>query len=342
MDTMQGFDFFKSFIKKQFCYYRTTLSDVEREAYDKIRDGFLSYSKSILVVGVSLAQVQNIFEKIKQDNPWLFYVETVLYQYVPLCKGGSVIPKYRFRCDEVNATLLAIINKCTAITVNLQNRADFEKEIEIHNYFCKSIYYDNEFVTSSFECVGPLLFGKGVCEGISKAAKLLFDFVNIDSLLVYGKSEQQSSSVAFSSDLHAWNIVKIKGMFYHLDITFDLTIQAFGIIRYDYFNLSDCEIQADHEFSSTAVPKCLVSSNYYNAKNLFMQTQNDYREFLIKCVKKRQKDIVFKLPNSGNIDITKKKIMAVTSKVLSSSVFLLSQYQLISNDSQFVFHLHLS
>lgn len=342
MNAMHGFEFFKNFINKQFCYYRTTLSDVERKAYDKIRYGFLSYSKSILVFGLSPSQTQNVFEKIKQDNPWLFYVEAASYQYAPVCQGGSVIPKYRFNKDEVNATLQAIIKKCIAMTTSLKNKTEFEKELEIHNYFCKSIYYDNDFAASSYECVGPLLFGKGVCDGISKAVKLLFDFVDVESLQVCGKSNQQHDSATFLSELHAWNIVKINGAFYHLDVTFDLTVQAFGIVRYDYFNLSDQEVLLDHATLSMSVPKCLTSNNYYKIRDLFLQTQNDYRELLVKSIRKGQRDIVFKLPNSNNIDITKKKIAAVTSEVLSSPFLPLSQYQLISNDSQFVFHLHLS
>ena len=342
MNTMQGFNFFKNFKNNQFCYYRTTLNTIERKTYDKLREGFLSYSKSIQIFGVSTSQVWDIFEKVKQDNTWLFYVKKISYQYVPVGNSGVVIPEYRFSKDEINATLLAIINKCTSITANLSGKSDVEKEIEIHNFFCRNIYYDNSFVASSFECVGPLLFGKGVCEGVSKAVKLLCDFSDIESLLVCGKSMQQQNAITFSSDLHAWNIVKIEGLYHHLDVTFDLTIQALGIVRYDYLNLSDIEISRDHKILSFPIPECPEGNSYYKANGLFMQTQNEYREFLIKNIKKRQKDIVFMLPWTGSIDIAKNRIMSITSDVLSSPFIFFSQYQLISNDSQYVFHLHLN
>lgn len=341
MKKMQGFDFFRNFISKQYCYYRTILSEPEKRAYDKIREGLLSYFPSIFVLGMTSSQIQDIFEKIKQDNPWLFYVETAAYQYAPLCNSGSVIPKYRFTKEEVDATLQAIIRKCSSIVNGMMSNTESEKELVIHDFFCKNVYYDNDFAASSFECVGPLLFGKGVCDGISKAAKLLFDFADIEALQVCGKSSQPHHSGSFSSDLHAWNIVKVDGRYYHLDITFDLTTQAFNIIRYDYFNLSDNEIRLDHEILSSPIPKCPTSNNYYMINGLYMHSQNDYRRFLQKK-SRRQKDLVFKLPCSGDIEATKKKIMAVTSEVLASPFSFLSQYQLISNDSQFVFHLHLS
>lgn len=342
MNTTQGFEFFKNLISRQFCYYRKNLSDLEQKAYDRIREGFLSYSVKISVFGVTVAQIQNIFEVIKQDNPWLFYVETAEYQYTPALKTGYIIPKYRFNKIDVNATLLALINKCSFLAAIIKNKSDLEKEIEIHDYICKNVRYDYDFAASSFECVGPLLFGKGVCEGISKATKLLLDLADIDSLLVNGKSTQQHNLSTAKSDLHAWNIIKINGRYYHLDVTFDLTIQAFNTVRYDYFNLSDREINFDHVIFSTHIPQCPSSYNYYGMRGLFIQTQSIYRKFLQQSVKQKQKDIIFKLPHSDDVNATKNKIMNITSEVLCGSFLFPSQYQLVSNDSQSVFHLHLS
>lgn len=343
MNATQGFEFFKNLISRQFCYYRKNLSDLEQKAYDRIREGFLSYSVKIPVFGLTVAQIQNILEIIKQDNPWLFYVETAEYQYISTLKTGYIIPKYRFSKKDVNATLLALVNKCSSFAAILKNKSDLEKEIEIHDYICKNVRYDYDFAASSFECVGPLLFGKGVCEGISKATKLLLDLADIDSLLVNGKSTQQHhNSSALKSDLHTWNIIKINGRNYHLDVTFDLTIQAFNTVRYDYFNLSDTEINFDHLIISTHIPQCPSSYNYYGMRGLFIQTQSIYRKFLQQKVKQKQKDIVFKLPHSDDVNVTKNKIMYITSEVLCGSFLFPSQYQFVSNDSQFVFHLHLS
>lgn len=50
---------------------------------------------------------------------------------------------------------------------------------------------------------------------------------------------------------HTWNIVKIGGQYYHLDVTFDNTLGKHSLagqeLRYDYFNLEDKKIFRDHE-----------------------------------------------------------------------------------------------
>ena len=90
---------------------------------------------------------------------------------------------------------------------------------------------------SSFELAAPLLWGRGVCSGISKAAKFLFDQVGISSILMEGRTKDRPGS---PGEEHCWLMVKIGGRRCHLDLTFDMTTKT-----RQYFNLSDQEILAD-------------------------------------------------------------------------------------------------
>lgn len=337
---MNGLDFFKQSAKNSYKYFRSTLNTSEQKVYDKLVDDFYDYSDSINVFGVDFDSIQNIFDKVRQDIPGLFFVENVSFQYMPLTRLGSVIPKYRFNKEQTNATMLALRTKCEEILKSVSIASDFEKEKTVHDYFCKNVVYDNVFSASSFECVGPLLFNKGVCEGISRAAKLLFDFIGIRSLVVHGESNQQQGITNSLSNLHAWNMVNIGGDFYHLDITFDLTIQAFNVVRYDYFNLSDVDICLDHIIHSSALPRCTKKDSYYRTQGMFMMTQKDFQEYLLKCLKSKKKDIVFQLPIVSDVERVKEKITEIVSQNAFRLFSFLSQYQLASNETQFVFHLH--
>ena len=73
------------------------------------------------------------------------------------------------------------------------------------------------------------MFGTGVCEGISKAAKLFCDYLGLVSMIVMGKKNTQNT--ADCQELHAWNIIWIAGNQYHMDITFDLTVMTYGVSR---------------------------------------------------------------------------------------------------------------
>ena len=155
------------------------------------------------------------------------------------------------------------------LKAGVEKTSEIEKEIAVHNFLCETVVYDYNFSDSSFQCVGPLLFGRGVCEGISKAAKFLFNLLGIESLVVCGEVENSSHSLG-NLDIvgHAWNIVKINQIYYHLDITFDLTIAETDVKRFDYFNLTDAEIYRDHKITSKKAPSCSVRGSYYFVNNL--------------------------------------------------------------------------
>ena len=72
--------------------------------------------------------------------------------------------------------------------------------------------------------------------------RLKVSWLNVKDFVVHSKSLQQQLTDPLIGDLHTWNIVSIENTFYHLDIT----MSKFGVERFDYFNLSDEEINCDH------------------------------------------------------------------------------------------------
>ena len=62
--------------------------------------------------------------------------------------------------------------------------------------------------------------GVGVCEGIAKSVKVLCDTLGIWCMIaVCGNNPEKGIKYR-----HTWNIVKIDGQYYHLDVTFDNTL----------------------------------------------------------------------------------------------------------------------
>jgi transglutaminase/protease-like cytokinesis protein 3 len=98
----------------------------------------------------------------------------------------------------------------------------------------------------------------GVCEGYSYAMKLLLNAVNIECKVITGSANGP----------HAWNLVKLGGSYYHVDVTFDDPVVNGGtmnVLRHDYFNLTDDEIKKDHTWDTTKYPVC--NSTIYEYKN---------------------------------------------------------------------------
>lgn len=334
-----GRSFFLSQAKSITCYYRDQLSCSQKELYDIIRTGLYNMEKSIPVKGADIKTVEAIYQKIRMDNPGLFFVESVAYQQMVFLPLGSVLPKYRFSEEQVDATLNAVYQKAQQLVSVISDKPEVERELAIHSFFSQNVIYDNSFMASSYECVGPLLFGKGVCEGISKAAKLLLDCCGIESLVVHGNS-LKSSDIVDTDVGHAWNILRIEKHFYHLDITFDITVKNHGVERYDYFNLSDGEMRIDHIWDYRAVPNCLISGDYYKTQGLLFYTTDEFKKYMLRTCVRERKDIVFRLPVGTHSESASQKLLAIVQKIPSIRIWESNRYQISYNDTQKVFHIH--
>lgn len=224
-----------------FCYHYERLSEKNKRLYRKLVEGLFRFEPSIILWGASRGAVEYVYETIKRDIPAAFFDEGIEVVWYPLLRIARVHPKYRFSRRDAENIMAEILQRTEPLMENCRGRSDLEKEILIHDWFCSNVTYDNNYMQrmggSSFELAAPLLWGKGVCSGISKAAKFLFDQVGIRSILMTGRTKDRCGT---PGEEHCWLMVKINGQRFHLDITFDMT----GNTR-RYFNLTDQAILKD-------------------------------------------------------------------------------------------------
>ncbi len=321
-------------IKAPFQYYFTRIPEKDKCIYLKLLEGISDLSRSIIVIGKNVEKIQRIYELVKFDNPLIFYVDQLKYSCSPMFSQIMVIPQYRFGKKDIANILSELQRELNLCCSKWKWLSDIEKEKNIHDYLVKKVEYGRDQKASSFEAVGPILFGTGVCEGISKAAKLFCDYLGLVSMIVMGKKNTQNT--ADCQELHAWNIIWIAGNQYHMDITFDLTVMTYGVSRYDYFNLSDREIQRDHLVLSEYTPKCVNSYGFYQKENLFLANQKDLMDIIGKNV---NKDIVFQLPYDVNFYNAREKVMQIIRNSIQASKKI-QNVEIAFNESQRVFHLH--
>ncbi len=149
-----------------------------------------------------------------------------------------------------------------------QDMSEYMLVKSIHDYLIdKTKYSQNESDPMVYYAYGPLMKGRGTCEGYAEAARLLFTAVGIESLFISGTVENNSP--------HAWNIIKIGGNYYHIDITWDDPIVTGGgdVKNYDYFNITDAEIAADHVWSGN-YPKCTATDKGVGATQTAVRPQS--------------------------------------------------------------------
>jgi transglutaminase-like putative cysteine protease len=154
----------------------------------------------------------------------------------------------RIQEDYVDSEVTAILKEITKVSMN-----DHQKEKAIHDYIVTRITYDTTL--KNYNAYEALKYGLTVCNGYAQLAYKMLKESGIETKIVVGTGNGEN---------HAWNLVKLDNIWYHLDCTWDDPIpDVKGRILYNYFNLSDKEISKDHVFENLDYP---VANQVYNNK----------------------------------------------------------------------------
>ena len=132
-----------------------------------------------------------------------------------------------------------------ALAVVKPEMSDLEKALVLHDYIALNTEYDYQgylngnLPNSVFTIEGTLVEGKAVCQGYALAYQYLLNKVGIES-----------KYVASSAMNHGWNLVKIFGRWYHVDVTWDDPVwDQLGRVKHQYFLLSDARIMGLKHYS---------------------------------------------------------------------------------------------
>ena len=171
----------------------------------------------------------SIWATLDDDNTIL----VVGYQYTP----EELAEKLEKEAEE-QAVVDAAIASCVT-----DGMSDYEIAKALHDYLALNNEYDMRYYSGSMPYVsytayGALVNRTSVCAGYALAYERLMDQVGIPCEYVTGMTTRGS---------YAWNIIRIDGEWYHVDVTWDDPIpNREGYVRYDYFLKSDYAMSRDH------------------------------------------------------------------------------------------------
>ena len=139
----------------------------------------------------------------------------------------------------------------------------YEKIRAVHNWFIRNVKYDyyryqfGRVPAVSHKAEGALLKKVAVCDGYAHAFQMVMKKLKIPCRFVVGGS----SGVG-----HGWNMVKLGGKWYHIDVTFDDPIVNDSNKNtkpyYTYFLKSSSVMKKTHKWKKSKYPKC--NSKKYN------------------------------------------------------------------------------
>lgn len=214
---------------------------------------------------------QSGMETYLYDNPEVFYLDpTKMYINIQTTKK-LLKTTYEVYIDKgTNSNYLAegytskaqileyeekIEQEVQKILETVQGKTDYQKILEIHNYLVDNVAYEQTVTKYNiYNIYGALINKEAVCEGYAKAFKYLMDKVGIESIVVIGVATDSNEQ----TQNHAWNYVRLNGVWYGIDVTWDDPIIIGGgrlgkNHRYKYFLKSDSTMSKDHIVSSIFV-----------------------------------------------------------------------------------------
>ncbi|MBB4823318.1 transglutaminase-like putative cysteine protease [Sporosarcina luteola] len=227
-------------------------------SYSMIRDALLNAQTTAHfdTSEVSYKDVGNIIHEVLRENPAILY-----YQDAKIWSDGNIQFTYSVPVATVKDHQKQLHTKVKSVlkSVNKPRSSDFEKVKAIHDYLVHNVAYDGQnykrktVPASSYSAYGSLINGIAVCDGYTKAAQLLMNQLGIENHYVSGFANGEE---------HSWNLVKLDGNYYHLDITWDDPLpDRKGTMRYTYFLVTADYLKKDHSWEEKNWPR--ATSNKY-------------------------------------------------------------------------------
>ncbi|MCI9338053.1 MAG: hypothetical protein HFH93_11045 [Lachnospiraceae bacterium] len=234
-----------TFDQEIYPYYAMLEADMQR-IYSQIYANAMSLTASFTpVTPVSVSQVKTVFEAVYNDHPELFWLDTgYSCKYLRSGRCAEITLKFNETVNDLEGARQAFQDAAGGIIAQAQSLGSvYDREKYVHDALAQLAEYD---VASPMNqsAYSALVGGRSVCAGYARAFQYMMQQLGIPCYYCTG----------YAGEDHAWNIVKLEGDYYNVDVTWDDTEDS----DYGYFNKTDREYAATHRRTGLSVylPAC--------------------------------------------------------------------------------------
>ena len=189
---------------------------------------------------ITVDQFKAMYRPFLKNHPELFFVENSYNYYAK--KSGKVtriLPIYSENMGTLQQQELETVKNQILGSVIKDGMSQRDKVKAVHDYLVMNCKYDtqnylnNTVPRESCTAYGALVKKVAVCDGYACAMNLLLNEVGVECVYVASKAMG-----------HGWNRVKVDGVWYHVDTTWDVPASGSQAkVSYQYFLLTDEQIQ---------------------------------------------------------------------------------------------------
>lgn len=290
-------------------YYRTAeLTDQEKEVYDAILNDLGRLDERVLLE-VDSSILQRILEVIRIEQLAYFHLSNRWIEVNKQTQDFEIVYEYRLTADEVSSMNIASERAAREIMNGITPEMDdYDKLKYFHDYLVLNCENDTESPYSD-TIYGALVQKKALCEGYAKAFSYLCNLAGIENTIVTGQTTVP----------HMWNMVKLGGNWYHVDVTWDnpddvLHADYPEVILYQYFMVTDSVIKNNHTIRTYPAPPPKATGrneNYFVREGADINTEEEFftasQNAVLNAVKNHEQSAMVKFAsNDLYISVTSK------------------------------------
>ena len=265
-------------------YGKNFLSSEEKKIYDSLVEAIgneeasvpmesdgETYTKILNLIGVE----QMGFGNVSDRRVGAFDVEIQRF---------PVEFTYRFSCEEMSNMNRAAEAAANEIMGGVTDEmTTYDKLKYFHDYLITHCESDSEDPYAN-TIYGALVRGKALCEGYAKSFSYLCNKAGIENIIVTGETDTA----------HMWNMVKIDGNWYHVDVTWDkpdgMIAEMYpDMVMYQYFLVTDSVIENNHTIwtITSPPPKAYgTKENYFIKEGLYVESEETTEQTIENALRK--------------------------------------------------------
>lgn len=296
----------KTIITRPYSYYKLTAE--EQAVYDEIYEHAMNLDIEFLFSqSRDIDTIYKVYELLVNEEIELFYLDNKFYY------SGNPATKMKLsytdtklnikkKKQDLNTATQEILAKVTS------GMSDYDMVKLFHDELIRTCVYDTEATNNVY---GALVDKRTMCKGYSGAFLRLCNLTGIPALSITGSTNEP----------HMWNMVKIDGEWYHIDLTWDDPDKEGypEFCRYDYFGLDTATIKKLRTIDnySYALPEATSDKYNYFVKSKLLADSYEGAKLMVtnelfNCIKEKGYGIQIRCA-------TPELFLEVKSKMLTSA-----------------------
>lgn len=287
-------------------YYYERLSPLEKKVYEGLEKGLAGRVSPIRVMGSGF-QVKKILPMVYLDNPQFFYVDNTHLSLVDAGLFCIVTPVYYKDSGQIRS-IEAYLKRIDDRFLEEIRKKRLNNHMTVkyaHDFVLRNTKYARESLAAGQAAgdvstiVGVFCNHSAVCMGIALAEKWLLDLAGIPSAVIEGYVPDAGFSVSTAGDAvqnnHAWNLVCVNDLWYHMDVTMDLGSSSSGRLAYDYFLRSDGVFQKCARYVRPPEIEERERYSFFAGAHAIIKDRRQLEQYVSVCLRSGKKRIYFEL-----------------------------------------------